>query len=373
MRSGGTCQALIVALVFGCFASNAQGQAAPQSATAAEESDWQTLGLMRIRDMTPWGLGRMDMLPAHAVAATPGTFAFEFNLSYQNTWALSENVLDYLSDRGLKRAPVTANDVNAILALPGDAYLVDGEYGLIDLTLHYRFSSHWGAYVTVPYITFAEGFLDSTIEGFHDTFGFSSAGRDTTLRNQWQIIAKVENAEYVVSQRPDNDFGDPVIGFRYSLKDRRDSWNLIAEAAMKIPGGSSDFMVSTGEYDYGMQVSLQKFFRRNALYATVSNVYFGSPDANLADDQWIPTLILGWETRVTQHLNFILQTYASRSTVQNTNLDELSSEKMQATLGLQWLYRGNVLRFGITENLASFNNTPDIGVTLSIAHVFLRR
>lgn len=356
--------AWIVALVL-CCSGTALAQSQPQS-------DWQTLGLMRIRDMTPWGLGRLDMLPAHAVAATPGTFAFEFNLSYQNTWALSNNVLDYLEARGQKRAPITGADIDAIVALPGDAYLVDGEYGLMDLTLHYRFSSHWGAYLTIPYLAFNEGFLDSTIEGFHESFGFSTAGRDNTLRNQWQVIAKLENTTYVISDRPSNDLGDPVIGFRYSLKDRPDKWNLIAEVAAKIPSGSEDFMVSTGKEDYGVQLSVQRFFRRNALYATVSGVRFGSPDIGLAVDQWIPTLILGWETRVTQHLNFILQTYASRSTVQETNLKELSADKLQATLGLQWLYRGNVLRFGITENLANLNNTPDIGVTLSFAHVFMR-
>ncbi len=356
--------AWIVALAF-CSAGTAFAQAESQG-------DWQTLGLMRIRDMTPWGLGRLDMLPAHAVAATEGTFAFEFNLSYQNTWALSNNVLDYLEGRGLTRAPLSSADVNAIVALPGDAYLVDGEYGLMDLTLHYRFSSHWGAYLTVPYLAFNEGFLDSTIEGFHESFGFSTAGRDTTLRNQWQVIAKLENTTYLISDRPSNDLGDPVVGFRYSLKDRPDKWNLIAEVAAKIPRGSEEFMVSTGKADYGVQLSLQRFFRRNALYATLSEVRFGSPDIGLAVDQWIPTLILGWETRITQHLNFILQTYASRSTVQETNLDELSANKMQATLGLQWHNRGNVVRFGITENLASFNNTPDVGVTLSFAHVFLR-
>lgn len=359
-----------IALSLAGVATGAYAQTVGQSTDAG---DWQTLGLMRIRDMTPWGLARMDMLPTHAIAAPSGTFAFEFNLSYQNTWALSDNVLEYLESRGTRRAPITAGDMDAILALPGDAYLVDGEYGLIDLTLHYRFSSHWGAYVTVPYITFDGGFLDGTIEDFHDMFGFSTAGRDTTPRNRWQIIAHLQNAQYVVSRPPDNDFGDPVLGFRYSLKDRPDKWNLVVEAATKIPSGGPDFMVSTGEYDYGLQVSVQRFFRRNALYATVSGVYFGSPDVGLAEDQWIPTLILGWETRLSRHLNFILQTYASRSTVQRTDLDELTSEKIQATLGIQWLYRGNVLRFGITENLANFNNTPDIGVTLSIAHVFLRR
>lgn len=342
-------------------------------ATAAD--DWSTLGLMRVRDMTVFGLNRLDMLPAHAVAATPGTFAFEFNLTYQNTWALSDNVADYLETRGIERGAITSTDVANILALPGDAYLVDGELGLVDLTLHYRFSSHWGIYATIPYYYFDGGVLDSTIESFHDTVGFGTAGRDFAQRNRFQGIAKLAGTQVVVSEAPDNDFGDPVVGARYSLKgdpkEIADSWNLIVEAAAKVPRSDEEFLVSTGEADYGLQVSYQRFFKRNALYLTLAEVYYASPDPALARDLWIPTAIAGWETRLSQHLNFVLQLYASRSTVQETNLDELSAGKFQATAGIQWLYGGGVLRFAITENLANFNNTPDVGITLSFGKVFL--
>lgn len=77
----------------------------------------------------------------------------------------------------------------------------------------------------------------------------------------------------------------------------------------------------------------------------------------------------GWETRLSRNTNLIVQGYVSKSAVQGTTLDELSANKIQATLGIQRLYRGNVIRFGITENLANFDNTPDIGVNLSVARI----
>lgn len=342
----------------------------PASAQVAD--DWQTLGLLRVRDMTPFGLNRLDMLPAHAVAATPGTFAFEFNLTYQNTWALSDNVLEYLESRPPGRRELTSADIDNILALPGDAYLVDGEFGLVDLTLHYRVNRHWGTYVTIPYYVFNDGVLDGTVENFHDLFGFSNAGRKDVPRHRWQAIAKLDGTSVVQTGRPSNDLGDPVLGLRYSLRERPGRWNLIAEAAVKIPRADDELLVSTGETDYGIQLSYQRFYAHHALYATLAGVYFGEPDTMPGEDQIIPTLILGWEARVSRHLNTVLQLYGSRSTVQNTSLDELSAEKLEATLGVQWLYRGNVLRLGLTENIAHFNNTPDIGITLSFAHVFHR-
>ena len=339
-------------------------------AAAAEEDGWQTLGLMRVRDMSPFGIARLDMLPAHAVAATPGTFAFEINYSYQNTWALSDNVKDYLTVRGVERGEITAADVAAILALPGEAYLVDGEFGLVDLTLHYRVSRHFGVYATIPYLTAQGGFLDSTIEGFHDAVGFSSAGREFVPRNNWLALLGLEQRTIVIDEAPDSEFGDPVFGLRYSLNPHNDRYNVVLEAAAKLAlFDSSSRVVATGKNDYGVQVSLQRFFTRNSLYLSLAEVYYQNPDPGLAKDLWIPTVIAGWETRISKNTNFILQGYVSESAVQGTTLDELSADKIQATIGIQRLYRGNVLRFGITENLANFDNTPDIGVNLSVARI----
>lgn len=337
-------------------------------AALAEGPQW--LGLMRVRDMTPFGLPRLDFLPAHAVVAPEGSFAFELTFTHQNTWALSDNVLEYLESRGTGRTDLTQTDVDAILALPGDAYLVDGEFGLVDLTLHFKISSHVGLYATIPYYIFEDGYLDSGIENFHDAFGFSDAGRSLVTRDQWHTIAKLERTTLVLNEAPKSDLGDPVFGVRYSLFDHPGKWNLVVESAVKVPRADEEIMISTGEYDYGMQLSLQRFFKRNALYASMSGVYFDSPDSALADDHWIPTVVVGWEARLSQHTAMVLQLYGSQSAVRETNLEELTADKWQATLGIQWLLERFVLRFGVTENISSFNNTPDVGLSLSFGYIF---
>ena len=361
-------RAFCLALLSG-LCTLAPAAAEPQT-DAVPESGWQTLGLMRVRDMTPFGLARLDMLPAHAVPATPGTFAFEVNVSYQNTWALSDNVKDYLESRGVERGEITADDAASIIALPGDAFLLDGELGLVDLTLHYRVSRHFGVYATTPWFTAAGGFLDSTIESFHDTVGFSSAGREFAPRNRFVAVAGLERTTFVLDEAPGSELGDPVFGLRYSLTPTPDRYNVVLEAAAKLAlFDSSSRLVSTGLDDLGLQLSLQRFFTRNALYLSLAGVYFQSPDPGLSKDTWIPTVVVGWETRISKNTNFIVQGYVSKSAVQETELDELSAEKVQATLGIQRLYRGYGLRFGITENIANFDNTPDIGFNLSVGRI----
>ena len=344
-------------------------------AQAQESTDsWTHVGLLRVRDLTPFGILRLDFLPAHAVTATPGTWALEVNLSYQNTYVLSDNVAEYLEERGDgRRVAMTQEDVDAILAMDEEAYLVDLEMGLFDLTAHYRFNHHWGGYLTVPVLVFQDGYLDSTIESFHDQFGFSTANRDLAVRNRFQVVVASKPASLAVLETPSDGVGDPVFGARYSLFPEPDGWNLIVEGAVKVAWSNERPFLSSGKSDAGVQLSFQKFFDRQAFYLTGNAVYFSGSDSPATPDleQVIPSVVLGWERRLTRRTNAILQLYASPSVVRDSDstLGELTAEKYLVSLGLQarrgqWFYR-----FALTENLQNFSNTPDVGLTFSLARV----
>src|SRR6266581_5588379 len=118
-------------------------------AATPARGETELLGPLRIRDMTPFNILRLDMLPAHAVAAGAGSWAIEADLSYTNTFVMSENVKNYLEQRNTRR-PLTQADVDAILGLGEDAYYVDGEFGLLDLTFHYAIASESSVYFTLP-------------------------------------------------------------------------------------------------------------------------------------------------------------------------------------------------------------------------------
>src|SRR5262245_17842287 len=114
----------------------AGGARAGASDAESPRSDAELLGPLRIRDMTPFNLLRLDMLPAHAVDAGVGTWAIEADLSFSNTFVMSDNVRKYLQERGGGGA-LSADDAGAILDLGEDAFYVDGEFGLLEVTGHY--------------------------------------------------------------------------------------------------------------------------------------------------------------------------------------------------------------------------------------------
>src|SRR5687768_2081583 len=124
-------------------------------------------GLLRARDLTPFGYLRLDMRPGFSGTQTPGKWTVETDLAYQNTWATSPEVEKYLNDLDGRRELGPA-ELQAIRDLPGENYLVDLELAQFDVAVSYQFTENWGGYAILSGASFGGGFLDGVIEGFHD-------------------------------------------------------------------------------------------------------------------------------------------------------------------------------------------------------------
>src|SRR5262245_17570691 len=101
-------QATALAAAFTSLAAGAQEiteRVQDSSGERLVEQQWSHVGLLRARDLTPFGLLRLDILPAHTADAKEGTWTFEVQTAYQNTFVLSDNARDYLRTRGIGRQP----------------------------------------------------------------------------------------------------------------------------------------------------------------------------------------------------------------------------------------------------------------------------
>lgn len=335
----------------------------------ANDSDY--FGLLRARDLTPFGFLRLDMRPAHAVSAPAGTWAIETEFAYQNTWAISPEVYKYLNSIDGRRE-LGAEELKVIRGLPGENYLVDLELAELDVTLHHKFSEHWGAYVVLSAVSYDGGLLDGTIEEFHETFGFSPNGRSAVKRNDVNVIFDLKSAQAAMLEAPiSGGLLDPTIGIRYSGVITPANWNLILEAAAKLPIQGRELFLSTGRSDFGIQATLQRFSQHHAFYVSTAAVHYdGTTSITPTPAQIVPTLVLGYERRLSSDTHMILQGYVSPSIYSRneTDLSELLATKYQLSLGVYHRMGSGVMSFAITENLQNINNTPDIGLQLGWAH-----
>ena len=372
----------IVALLIAYGGSPAFAQEAPEQAQAQAQADdgtsgepaWSHVGLLRARDLSPFGLLRLDMLPAHTADAPDDKWTFELQMAYQNTFILSDNVRKYLERRNIGRRPLRPEDAAAILALPDDAYYVDGEVGLYDLIVQRRINQYWSAYMTMPYIRYGEGVLDSTVESFHSIFGLGQQGRNLVAKNHFQVVYGIGDTRFTqLDRETKGGFGDPVIGIRYSLPEPRFGWDVVVEFAAKIAVDGERFLLSTGRDDYGTQITLQRRLGktgRHAVYVSGSAVYYsGGPEMPDEDAQVIPTLIAGYSFGLTPRTSVILQGYVSRSVVQDTTINQLKDDKYLLSLGLQSRNRNFLWSLALTENVKNFENTPDISAQLGFAYM----
>ncbi|HEV7608231.1 MAG TPA: DUF3187 family protein [Steroidobacteraceae bacterium] len=348
--------------------------AAGALATPAHADDGRFYGMLRSRDLTPFGFLRLDMRPAHAVSIEPHTFAFEAELGYQNTWALSRNVEKYLTSlEASGRREIGPAEIDAIRNLPGENYLLDLESATLDLTMHYKLSSQWSVYVIATAVSYQGGFMDWGIEKFHDALGFSTFGRHAIARNGTHLIYDLKNTQVVLSEPPKSPgFLDPTFGLRYVGIKLPGKWQMSVETAVKVPLDGERPLLSTGRTDYGLQTSVRRLGERNALHVDLAAVYYAGEDLPSPHDaQVVPTIVVGWERQMTARTNLNLQGYASKSVYRRaqTDLDELLSDKYQLSLGFRHRFDCCVVSFAATENLQNLNNTPDVGFQMGFAWV----
>ena len=335
---------------------------------AADETHY--LGLLRARDLTTFGFLRLDMRPAHAIHAPKGTWAIETELAHQNTWALSEGAEKYieaLPDRR-KLGPAELADLQA---LPGENFLFDMELAELDVTLHYKFSDRWGGYLVLSGVNYSGGFLDATIESFHDLTGFDSGGRPNVHRNDVTLFADLKSANLAFLGAPTHGgMLDPTIGIRYSSDRQMKGWDVVVEAAAKVAFRGQEDFLSTGKSDYGLQATLQRFSDHHAWYVSASGVYYdGSTNMTPTGAQIVPTLIIGYERKLSPKTHLVLQGYVSNSVYshEDTDLQELLDTKYQLSIGVYRRFNRGVFSFAFTENLQNFNNTPDVALQLGWA------
>lgn len=324
-------------------------------------------GLLRARDLTPFGYLRLDMRPGTSRAMAPGTLGIETDMAWQNTWAMSPEVEKYLTALPGRRE-LGPDEMAAIRDLPGENYLVDLELSQFDLRFNYQLSTDWSAYLIVSGARFGGGFMDGTIEKFHDVIGASTFGRPATKKNDTNLLFDLKSIQYAGFEAPSGGgLLDPVIGARYTHVFDDARWRMTLESAIKLPLADRGEGLSTGRTDVGVQVGLERYWGLQALYVNLSAVYYAGADNFIPEpSKVLPTLVIGYELRVAPHTNLILQGYVSDSVYdhEQTDLQELLAMKYQLSLGVHHRRGPHLVTFALTENLQNINNTPDVALQL---------
>ncbi|MEM8994312.1 MAG: DUF3187 family protein [Acidobacteriota bacterium] len=323
---------------------------------------------LRTRDFTFPSYLLLSFAPQPAAPLTRGKWAFEAHYSVINNFQVSAAVEDYLEGvRNGERLPLDEADAAFILGLPeGQGFYIDGEFEFFDFIAHYGVTDRLDLGVGISYMEFSGGFLDGTIFDFHDQFGYGQQGRNFAADEQFQIVIGQDGTGLaLLDGPPDGGFGDPSVFFRYYLGERG-RWTFNVSGGVKIPLADEDFL-SSGSYDFGLNLTAQASWSRHALFVNLSAVEAGEFENQSVQPPLLPSLHVSFMRAFGRDLKsrLFLQVLAAEHAFSDLFDSSLSELEVQVTLAFKRATRIGVFGIGLTENILAFDNTPDIGIHLS--------
>ncbi|MGE0641579.1 MAG: DUF3187 family protein [Thermoanaerobaculia bacterium] len=326
-------------------------------------------GPLRIRDQFLPGLGYLGFDPVSADILSPGEWQLDFVVTASNSFAHSIEIERALEARP-DRSGLGLEELRAIQ--PDHAghglFYLDGEHTRWAVAARRGIGHGLQVEIVVPVIRIDGGFLDSTIEGFHDTFSLGQAGRLGAPRGRFGAYVRSGDQEVYLDRSPGTALGDIVLGVRYDLRRSRPApkLELAIEGLAKLPTGDVDRLTSSGSADFGAQLLGTRYFRGSCLHFSLGAAYLGPHELYDLDPQTIVSGMLAWEIALGGKTTGLVQATVSQSPFKDLSSAEIRSASTQLTAGVKHAFGRNVLFLGVTENLANFNNSADIGLHIGV-------
>lgn len=330
-------------------------------------------GPLRVRDQFLPGLGYLAFDPVSADILDNGAWQVDVIFTASNTFAHSDEVDRLLESRSRREAVSleVLRDIATDGAQEGVFYL-DGEHARWALALRRGIGHGLQVELVLPVIHFGGGLLDSTIEGFHDTFSLGQAGRLGVPRNAFTAYVRAPGRETYVAVAPGTTIGDAIVGARYNLRHGHAdaALELALEFLAKLPTGDTRSLTSSGSSDVGLQMIGTRYFRNGCLHFSIGTAHLGRHRLLGLDSQTVLSGMLAWEFGIGTNTTALLQATVSQSPFEALRSAEIASASTQLTVGVKHSIGPNVVFVGLTENLANFNNTADIGLHIGMTRGF---
>jgi hypothetical protein len=119
-----------------------------------------------------------------------------------------------------------------------------------------------------------------------------------------------------------------------------------------------------------VQVLATKYFRKSSLHASLGLAYLGEMERLALSSQTVFSGMLAYERALGARTSILGQVTLSQSPFGDLGLDRLDKGSMQVTLGLKRVIGKQILLIGITENLAYFDNSPDVAFHFGLTRIF---
>jgi hypothetical protein len=235
---------------------------------------------------------------------------------------------------------------------------VDSELLRVDNRIFYGVTDRLMVGISVPFTAVGGGGMDTFIEGFHDTFGFSNDTRHKYPRNNFSVNGSDYSSDILIS--------DVTAHVRYRLFD-----NPGLSVGLRIQTPSLLTTEWFNHHQFGVGIDLTGFYD---LDTSMGNFYFTAMAsiARLGETStfgyslvpYQTSFLAGVDWRPFDSFSFILQCSATSGCIDAFDYRRWSFE-VAAGFRLQTSNHMWV-DLGITENLINLENSADVGIYLGV-------
>ncbi len=260
---------------------------------------------------------------------------------------------------------------------PRENILLDGESTRITLEGRYGIAGGLEAGLEIPFIILGGGFLDSFIEGYHNTFGFPQGSRDQAPQNRLSYQYRRDGQERLLVDKASYGLGDiRLMGAWQLYQETPGQPRAVAlRASLKLPTGDSDQLHGSGSTDFSLWVTATDGYKLGKGQLTLFGAagIMAMTDGQVLRDQqrhWVGYGGLGVGWSPLHWLALKIQTLFHTPFYQESDLRQLNAVSAQLTMGGTLALSDRLtLDLGITEDIV-VSTAPDVVFHLNLKRKF---
>ena len=258
--------------------------------------------------------------------------------------------------------------------------LVDGETYRLQMRFQKRLHDRIKLGVSVPWISHSGGFLDSTIDTWHEITGLREGIRPERPQDELRYSYGRETFEIFGLDDSESGLGDTQVALAITLRRAEvttsRAWPLRLPLTLllnaELPTGDLDRLTGNDHTDYaaGLRVSAPQATSRLQWWADAGIAWPGDVDiAGLPPKDQVFYFDLAFSWRWLRNLDLILDV-AGNSPLYRSEIKSLGDPAMQIAAGFAWHRAdGSTIRVGFYEDLRA-ESASDFG--LEVAFTFAK-
>lgn len=254
-----------------------------------------------------------------------------------------------------------------------DHYRIDGEWLLLTTKASYVLRDELEVGLCIPAMGRTGGFGDSLIEGFHDLFGLSNAGREGYPHDKMVVEVDTPDGKKVFYEGNEWGLGDiSLFGSWIVTQGGTFLPCTVIEAGITLPTGDEDKLLGIGEPVWGMAVLMTKRIGSSRWLVTVgaSGSYCNRDRMfGIEVNQEQFALLSGLEYEWSPRLSLIAQELMSSPFAKDFH--DLSEPTNELNVGMKFrIGELGAMEISVQEDLFNFNNSADFGFHIGYRQIF---